>query len=449
MNVNKQEVLNNICHAKICCDVKIMNKKYLIIIFLSGLVLNLSIFIDNIWTDFLAFVVIAPVFYSLQKIEKRKRYLAGLLFFGAWLIPTSYWYFNFMPWWLAILSLTFFTLMANVFQVSNIVKNRNIILDFAMIIFFWLLITFLRMNLPILEDWWIPHLAYTQWQNLSVLQIISVGEIYGIIFAILFSNGVIAYFWLKDKKVFSITFTIIIFAIMISGNFYFTKLSQKGQERFNFIGIQISPENGFYADANLNDIKKLQEMTKAALAEIENKNKKTFVLWPENMIEEQSTKNLQDFARNNNIYLVFNQAEKRDDELYNTVVVVDSYGREILKNYKSHAAPGENIKIVKSINNSIEIDEQRITTDICYDLHYSDISKRLNGNDLLFVPVDDDRFGSFMPHLHAQDIIFRAIKNRISIFSASTNGPTMFIDKYGLIKSGPLKFYDKSFLIFE
>ena len=87
------------------------------------------------------------------------------------MLPTSYWYFNFMPIWLAALSSAFFTLIANVFQISNLVKKKSIISDFAIIIVSWLALTFLRINLPITEDWWIPHLAYTQWQNISVLQI--------------------------------------------------------------------------------------------------------------------------------------------------------------------------------------------------------------------------------------------------------------------------------------
>jgi len=55
----------------------------LFIIFLSGLFLNLSFFVTNIFTDLLAFFVIAPAFYALTKLENKKRYLGGLLFFGA------------------------------------------------------------------------------------------------------------------------------------------------------------------------------------------------------------------------------------------------------------------------------------------------------------------------------------------------------------------------------
>lgn len=125
------------------------------------------------------------------------------------------------------------------------------------------------------------------------------------------------------------------------------------------------------------------------------------------------------------------------------------YGIELLRNYKTHKAPGEKISVLKGINNFIEINNTKITSDVCYDLHYPDLENRAKGKDLLFAPVDDDRFGKFLPYLHARDVIFRAIENRINILTASTNGPTFFVNKYGIIKKGPLKIYEEGFLIVE
>ena len=418
-----------------------------LVIFLSGALLNIPFFVHEIWADFLAFFLIIPVFVAVTKVPKNKKYLAGLLFFSVWLIPTSLWYFYFMNPWEACLKLTFFFLMANIFVVPNILKKKNIILEFGLIIFTWTAITFLRINLPFTEDWWIPHIAYTQWQNLSILQLANFTGIFGIIFAILFLNAFLAYLWIKKKKYLVIISIIFLIATFSFGNYYIKNISNFNKIPFTLIGIQSSPENGFYANANKNDIYKLQQLTQNALSEISNKDRKIIVLWPENMLQEKHSKILQNFAKENNIYIIFNRAEKTNQGLFNTVIMIEPSGEEILKNYKMHSAPSEKIQVKSNIHNSIKIDKLKITSDICYDLHYSDISKRIQNSDLLFAPVDDDRFGNFMPYLHASDTIFRAIENRVNIFTASTNAPTMFVDKYGVIKKGPLKAYNEGYLI--
>ncbi len=432
----------------------------LFILFVSGMLLNIPFFISNIFTEFLAFFVIAPAFYAITKLEKQKRYLGGIIFFSAWLLPTTYWYYNFMSAWLAILaSFGVVYFYARVFLLSNFVKNKSILSDFTIIIISWVALTTLRINLPIVEDWWIPHLAYTQWQNLSVLQIASFFGIYGIELLILLTNASLAYFLIKKKKMISILFVIIICILFLSGNFAIRHFAETEEQDISLIAIQSSPENGYWSNAtfkvlsfqtNLNDIQNLENLTKKALEKIQDKSlKNIFVLWPENMITENDSKSLGDFAKENNIFLVFNEAQKTENDPLNSVVIIDKDGKEILKNYKTHNAPGEKIGISKDINNFIEINNTKITSDICYDLHYPDIKNRAKGNDLLFAPVDDYRFGNFMPYLHARDVIFRAIENRINILTASTNGPTFFVNKYGIIEKGPLKIYEEGFLIIE
>lgn len=430
---------------------KILFNNPLIILFLSGFLLNIPFFVPHIITEIFAFFIIAPAFYSITKLDNMKRYSGGALFFGAWMIPTSYWYFNFMPIWLAVLSLSYFTLIANVFYISSFIRNKNIIGDFAIIIVTWLSLTYLRINLPITEDWWIPHLAYTQWQNISVLQIANLLGIYGIIFLILIINAILAYFWIKGKRSTSIIFVLLIIFIFLSGNFLIIKCSEgKGEQPVSLIAIQSSPKNGYLSSADLNDIKNLKQLTQTALEKIQNKSSKTiFVLWPENMITEESTEDLMNFAKENNIFLIFNRAEKTDTAPLNSVVMINNKGKMILKNYKIHKAPNEVISISESINNHIVINGLKITSSICYDLHYADLHERAFGNNLIFAPVDDDRFGRFMPYLHARDVIFRAIENRINILTASTNGPTLYVNKFGIIEKGPLEIYYEGYLIVE
>ena len=284
----------------------------LFILFLSGLFLIISFLFTNILAEILAFFVIAPAFYALTKLEYKKRYLGGLLFFGAWMLPTSYWYFNFMPIWLAVLALSFFTLIAHVFHISNLIKKKSIFLDFAIIIVSWLFLTFLRINLPIIKDWWIPDIAYTQWQNIFVLQIANFLGIYGIIFLILITNATLAFLWIKKKKIVSIIFIIFVSFIFLFGNFVINNFAKTKGQSITFIAIQASPENGYQASTNINDIQKLKKITQSALEKIQNKSlKNIFVLWPENMIAENNTADLINFSKENNIFLVYSRGEKQ------------------------------------------------------------------------------------------------------------------------------------------
>ena len=449
-------------------------KSPLLILFLAGALLNLSFFFTNIATDLLAFFVIAPAFVALAKLKAVKRYLGGLLFFGAWMLPTSYWYFNFMPVGEAIRSLTLFTLMALIFVlpvfIKTLIKNKSIALDFALIIFLWTSLVFLRTTLPVVEDWWIPHLAYTQWQNVGVLQIAYFAGIYGIIFVILLSNALLAFLWLKTKKVFPAVFIISLSLIFLLGNFLVTAIHTapvSGKDRL--IAIQASTESlNWTLDQSLevaekkweedkdfftpndNDLEKLKNLTLEALKKIENREiTNIFVLWPENRIGENKIADVKSFAKNNKIYLSFHSLEKaQTDKFYSVIITLDQSGEEVLRNYKRHIAPGESNIAKDGEHHNFEVDGLKITSDICYDLHYPDLQKMAEGNDLLLAPVNDLEFGEFLPYLHARDVIFRAIENRINILTSATTGPTFFVNKYGVIEKGLLEIGEEGFVIF-
>ena len=92
------------------------------------------------------------------------------------------------------------------------------------------------------------------------------------------------------------------------------------------------------------------------------------VLWPENMMDEKYGSELQKFAKENHIYLAYNQAKSLElTKPGNTIVVIDSKGDVVLENYKRHAAPGEPIT-EKNVYSSFVLNDKKVTGDICYDL---------------------------------------------------------------------------------
>jgi len=422
-----------------------------VIIALSGVLLNISFFIHNIYAQIFALFIIAPVFYAISRLKGIKRYVGGLIFFGIWIIPTCYWYFLIFPWWAALLRLTIFTLMANVFFIPLIIKKRNIVLDFTITIVLWVGIIAARIELPVTEDWWIPHIAYTQWLNPLIVQIAGFAGIYGIIFIILLINAAIAYLLTKKKYIPASIVAIVVVAACLTGNALFQNTIGQGDKNIALLAVQSVPSKGFHSEnATIEDIENLKSMTSGALKDVKREENNIIIaIWPENMAKTSEDENISRFVRENNIYLVYNRAEPNDSELpFNTAVLLDGNGEVILTNYKRHIAPGEEITSSSKFS-SVLIHDIKVVTDICYDLHYPDIRERINGDDLLLAPVDDDRFGSFFPYLHAADTVFRAVENNINIITASTNGPTFYVNRHGVVERMPLQVYSEDVLVIE
>ncbi len=421
------------------------------IISLSGALLNISFFIHNIYAQIFALFIIAPAFFAISRLKGIKRYVGGLIFFGSWIIPTCYWYFLIFPWWAALLRLTIFTLMANVFFIPLIIRKRNIMLDFIIIIVSWVAIIAARIELPFTKDWWIPHIAYTQWLNPLIVQIAGFAGIYGIIFIVLLVNAVIAYLLIKKKYIPASVLAIVIIAACLSGNAFFQNTIEKGDKNIALLAVQSVPSKGYYSEnATIEDIENLKSLTSGALKDVKREENNIIIaIWPENMVKISEDENISRFVRENNIYLVYNRAVPNDDALpFNTAVLLNSSGEVVLTNYKKHIAPGEKITSSSKFS-SILVHDIKVITDICYDLHYPDIRERIDGDDLLLAPVDDDRFGRFFPYLHAADTVFRAVENDINIVTASTNGPTFYVNRYGVVERMPLLVYSEDVLVIE
>lgn len=119
------------------------------------------------------------------------------------------------------------------------------------------------------------------------------------------------------------------------------------------------------------------------------------------------------------------------------VVLVGPDGNVLLENRKLHRAPGEQIT-ERGVNATLQIGSQRVITAICYEMHFPDIGTRLRGSDLALATVNDTRFGSLLPNLHAADTVYRAAENGITIATAATNGPSFVVRRDGLVVAQPL-----------
>ena len=106
-----------------------------------------------------AVVAMAAVFWLLRTVPARRAYSVGVLFTLAWLVPTTYWYYNFMSLGVAFAaSIGWALLTANLFQLAALRERIGTRLVWPLFALLWLALTWLRMRMPVTEDWWLPHL---------------------------------------------------------------------------------------------------------------------------------------------------------------------------------------------------------------------------------------------------------------------------------------------------
>jgi len=138
----------------------------------SGGVLAATAFARHWALQLPAVVAMAAVFWLLRTVPARRAYAVGASFTLAWLVPTTYWYYNFMSLGAAFgASVGWALLMANLFQLTALRKRFGTRLVWPLFALLWLALTWLRMRMPVTEDWWLPHLGYSVWRNSGLVRL--------------------------------------------------------------------------------------------------------------------------------------------------------------------------------------------------------------------------------------------------------------------------------------
>lgn len=374
--------------------------------------------------------VMVPVFVSLRHVPADKAYILGLVFALGWIIPTTYWYYNFMPLWLAFCaSVGFATLLANVFHTVLLRKRLGYGGVVVAYIAVWVGLTAARLHLPIARDWWLPHIGYSVWHNPGILWVGKFGGEVMIEVVVLALNAALAYCLVKHGyKAFAYASLGLLCAV-VAGNVAVWNMPAKPISPA--IALQAMTSGGVDQPATDQDVSSLLRMVTDAHMRYASSDTVTVVL-PENAVPATSEKKLSDFAVLSRLWLVYHTTERVGADTYKKVHIVDPTGSVRLTNYKYHIAPDEHGKARFSAE-ILQRDAQTISGYTCYDLHYPDIVQRLTGVDIAYVPINDAAYGYLQRQFHAADIALRAVQANTSIVTASTNGPTMVVSSNGVV----------------
>lgn len=392
-----------------------------------GLLVALPTLLPNEWLALLTPAAIAPAMVIGLQAEKGHS-LLGTAFFAGWILPTTLWFYSFMnPLAAVAASVGWVLLMGNLFRLLGL-RRLPAWARLLAFILVWVGWTWVRIRIPVVEDWWLPHLGYAVWTQTGIIQAAAVAGEASVELVVLVLAAAPALVWSNARRRVATsvatsthprppllrtclaTFPMAAFAIaaILGSTALVNNLPQSG--RLAQVMVLQSDES----------LAELQDRTATAL---KSRPDVTTVVWPENHLTAVDVAAAQKFAGEQEVNLVVNTT---DPENRNVVRLIDTDGSVVVENFKSHIAPGEG-----HVAGTSDASHGTTTTYVCYDIHYPDIVGRIGDAELTLVPVNDRDFASTEKTFHLADASFRAVRTRSAFALSSTDGPTALVDEHG------------------
>lgn len=297
-------------------------------------------------------------------------------------------------------------------------------------------------------------LAYSQYGNLPLMQIVSVTGIWGLSFLITWLASVVNFAWeeqFKLRKIRRIIFcySTIIVLVLIFG---YGRLA-KPEQPVNKVSIaSISNPHDFFSrfyDVDLADRKLAYHNMKKDMVFFFNATKNAvqagakIIFWQEYglIVMEENEKELIDYARSiardENVYIAMSIGLfplNYPEQLWqNKLIWVDSSGKVINEYLKIKPAPP--LEPIVPGHGGIPILDTiygKIASAICADLDYPNLISQAGKHHagILIIPAQDWKA---VDPLHSNMAVFRAIENGVSLAKGTGNGSSIAVDPYGHI----------------
>lgn len=438
---------------------------------------------------FFAWFALIPFFFAVYR-EKNSALASFILgwFFGIVFFFGTCWWLTFAPITyakfpapLAYFLLFCATLVVGIFPAifaalfSFLLKRIG---DYAILSapFIWTAIEFLRFWTTG-NNW--NAAAYSQAFNNDLIQVAGVGGIYLLGFQIIAFNAAVFLIFLssvssianlsdsqisrKKSYIFSIVFILLFSLPFVS--FRNAVSAYNPEKTANVIAIQPNVPMSGLSNESLAELKKKHvELSEAALKNLNEQRttsnaRSTTVIFPESPMnfmyeyDEEFQKFVGDFARKNNVAVLFNAAEPdvENKMFFNSAVLVNAGGRKIAQYDKIYLVPfGESVPaplqnflpaLVGSFSYGKEYDllpfgDARGGVMICFESHFPNLSREYvrRGADVLIEMTNDGYLGN-TPVLrqHLANAVFRAVETGRPVLRVTNVGITAYINERGEI----------------
>jgi len=297
-------------------------------------------------------------------------------------------------------------------------------------------------------------LAYTQYGNLPLLQLISVTGVYGVSFLMAWFASVGNWIWEQRfswPKIRAVTlfYSVLLALVLLGGNIRLTFFSPAGQTvRVAGISAPVSMLHLIPAQAQMVQMLKTDPSRLRSLLAIydnrlldlsrtEARAGAKIIVWPEvggyvlasdkaDFLERAQT-----LARQEGIYLDMGLAVFQPPATYyDQAILVDQDGSVDWTYNKTYPAPGDPEKPGQGIVPVVETPYGRLANVICFDADFPNLMRQAGSQevDMMLVPGND--WAGIDPW-HTQHAVFRAIENGYSLVRQASNGLAMTVDYQG------------------
>jgi len=302
--------------------------------------------------------------------------------------------------------------------------------------------------------------AYTQYDNLPLMQLASVTGIFGIVFLIAWFASIVNWAWDHDFAWYEIRGGVLLYAgafslVMLAGA---TRLALGASDVKSIRVAVVSGTEGMFNPGEETRILhgEVRDEERAQFGKafgrlqdwfLENTRREAragarIVVWPEvNLLvfkEDETTflERAKRLAAEEQIYLLIGMGAVHlgvPRPLENKAVLVNPSGEIEFSYLKSRLVPGGEARVSNPGNGRLPISNTqygRMAAAICYDMDFPQLIQQVGRAeaDVLLAPANDWKT---IKHLHLRMAIFRAIENGVSMIRATKSGLSGAVDAFG------------------
>jgi apolipoprotein N-acyltransferase len=335
----------------------------------------------------------------------------------------------------------------------------------------WVVTEYVRDHLLTGFGW--ASLGHSQYRLISLIQIASITGVRGVSFLVAAGNLAIVVWMLciRREKIVSREVRLVgaacvscLLLIVWWGKSVHLPSVPEGKFKIAVIQPNITQENKWRPS----EWPRMMALQKA-LTDHAAQDDPDLIVWPETSFPgyvweaPEEYNRLKEFVAAMGIPLLFGAVTKEGDAYYNSAILIDAQGKEVVRHHKLHLVPfGEYLpfrQLIPFIAQFVPIEdfawgsvltqfpisrkgEIRILPPfsvlICFEDTVSAVSRALarNGNGLLINITNDGWFlNTKAPLLHLQSAVLQAVQSRRSLVRAANTGGSCFIDAQGRIHS--------------
>ncbi len=293
--------------------------------------------------------------------------------------------------------------------------------------------------------------AYSQYGNLPLMQVVSVTGLAGLTFLITWFGATANWVWEQPRSWSAVrgaiaTYAFVMGAVLFAGGlrlaFAKTPAQTMQVASFSVTGAGSGPGIRWLVE---NDRDAFRERSLAShdhyLAETRRQADAgaQLILWPEaagicaSEDEPALIERGRQAARDKAIYLaipLFTHHPDGEGRPENKVIIIDPAGDVVLEHYKFGGNQFEHSVLGDRQLKTVQTPEATIGAVICWDMDFPSVMRQSgrNGTDILLAPANDWKA---VATTHANMSVFRAVENGVSLVRQAKNGLSIVTDPYG------------------